>query len=404
MRTVQETRDLLKTLRPRLHDDFLSCASPFDYDIPELKFRLQGTQYSIYDEAIDAVLYRSRKSGYIVANNTYLSSFAYNVAVVWAAFGHEYDRLAQGEECSLATLLRYNLKKFFAEQLLVRTDSIFARAIFLETLLYEERAMRPLFAAAENHTAEAVRHEFFGNFMSSILLFHEVGHMVQDAQADFETLLLEELRRAAGGEFSLPWKSYTEPLQIEFRCDTFAILSGRRLAPAEMPQDFVLRVTAFAFAVCACMIGLEKSAAATARQYPGDGDADLLDDYRNILPGASFVMGKDEMGLARARSAAAVCEHLARADGDGSELFAGSEFPFRPEIIDGLAAFTLNIVDVADREVRGLCELLARAFGGNPRGMRYLRLRSKVFLMPEDRAKLRARLQIEERGISTQQH
>ena len=136
----REVRDLLKALRPSLRDDFLSVGTAFDYDIAELGFRLKGIQCSIYDEALDAVLYRSKRLGQIVANNTYLSSFAYNIAVVWMSYGAQYERLAAREECELTSLLRYNLKKFFAEQLLNRTSSVFARAIFLETLLYEERA------------------------------------------------------------------------------------------------------------------------------------------------------------------------------------------------------------------------------------------------------------------------
>ena len=111
------------------------------------------------------------------------------------SYGREYEYLANGEECSLSSLLRYNLKKFFAEQLLGRTSSVFGRAIFLETLLYEEREMRPLFAAAQTDTATAQVYEFFRNLMSNILLFHEVGHLVQDARDDFEDQLTQEIEQ-----------------------------------------------------------------------------------------------------------------------------------------------------------------------------------------------------------------
>ena len=60
MSREHEVRNLLKALRPSLRDDFLSVGVPFDYDIAELGFQLTGMQYSIYDEAIDAVLYRSK--------------------------------------------------------------------------------------------------------------------------------------------------------------------------------------------------------------------------------------------------------------------------------------------------------------------------------------------------------
>lgn len=382
----REVRDLLKALRPSLRDDFLSVGTAFDYDIAELGFQLKGIQCSIYDEALDAVLYRSKRLGQIVANNTYLSSFAYNIAVVWMSYGAQYERLAAREECELTSLLRYNLKKFFAEQLLNRTSSVFARAIFLETLLYEERAMRPLFAAAESDPAKARGYEFFRDLMSSILLFHEVGHLVQDARTDFEDRLKREIEEGSGPGFLPAWKQYAEKAQIEFRCDTFAIMLAARQAAPGIADDFVRRAIAFAFAVCACITGLDKSAAATAQQYPASADPDLLDEYRKDMPGAGYLMGKDEFGIARARSAAAICHQL---DPSG-DLWAGSDFPFRPEMIDGLTEFATEIIDTYDPETRGLCELLSRALQGNERGMRYLTLRSKVFLTPEDRARLRA--------------
>jgi len=392
MSREREIRDLLKALRPALRDEFLSVGAPFDYDLAELGFRLQGTQCSIYDEQIDAVLYRSTKLGHIVANNTYLASFAYNVAVVWMSYGSEYERLAKGDECLLATLLRYNLKKFFAEQLLGRTSSVFGRAIFFETLLYEERTMRPLFAAAQTDMAKARGYEFFRNLMSNILLFHEVGHLVQDARADFEDQLTQEIEQASGPGFVPAWKQYREKAQIEFRCDAFATLIAKRQAPVDMADDFVLRAIALAFAICACMTGLDKSAAATAAQYPGNADPDLLEEYRKDLPGAGYTIGKDEFSIARARSVAAICQQLGRAG--AADLWAGSDFPFHPEMIDGLTDFSTTIIETYDLERRGLCELLARALQGHDRGMRYLLMRSKVFLTPEDRTRLRAAIAV----------
>ena len=155
-----------------------------------------------------------------------------------------------------------------------------------------------------------------------------------------------------------------------------------------MVDNVVLRAIAFAFAICACMTGLDKSAAATAVQYPGKADPDLLDEYRKDLPGAGYLMGKDEFGIARAHSVAAICQKLGGAG--GANLWTGFEFPFRPEMIDGLTDFTTTIIDKCDLQIRGLCELVARALQGNDRGMNYLLTRSKSFLTPKDRARLRA--------------
>ena len=139
-------RETLRALRPCVREEFLSDGAAFDYSIDEFGFRLRGVQFSIYDYEIDAVFLRSRGYGPIIVNNTYLASFAYNIAITWWLTGTSPSAapLSGGNEVS--SLLRYNLKKFFAEQVLIRTQSVFGIAIFLETLIYEERAMRPLLA------------------------------------------------------------------------------------------------------------------------------------------------------------------------------------------------------------------------------------------------------------------
>lgn len=382
MSDPQKIREYLKKKRKGLREEFLSVGGEFDYDISEFGFKLRGTQFSIYDENIDAVLLRSSQHGNVVANNTYLASFAYNVALVWLNYGHEYIKLADNADCVLARLLRYNFKKFFAEQILCRTNNVFGIAIFLETLLYQEREMRPIFAAAKADGVLSRKFEYFAQLMSGIFLFHEIGHLVHDARKDvFEGLLTDEIGEGGSIPFEPVWKNYNEAAKIEFWCDAFAVVVKSKDKPDFADQGFVLRSIAFGFIVCACMMGLEKSAAETARQHPASRDLDVLDEIHADLPGASFVIGRDEFLLARAQSAISICQSLARAA--GIELFQpDGAFPLPKNTIDVLSNFTLSVVDWDDSAARGLCELLARALHDNDRGLEYLKLRSKVFKMP----------------------
>ena len=96
-----------------------------DLSLPEYGIELKGSQLSIYHPAFDAWVSRSKKLGVILAENTYLSSFAYNMGAVWLKHGHEHSLLNNQDSCLLARLMRYNFKKFFAEQILRRTHNIF---------------------------------------------------------------------------------------------------------------------------------------------------------------------------------------------------------------------------------------------------------------------------------------
>lgn len=73
-------------------------------------------------------------------------------------------------------LFRHNFKKFFAEQLFYFHNSIFSRSILLETLLYEQKIIVPVFEA-KNHDEELEKNATAGSqIMSNLGMFHEFGH------------------------------------------------------------------------------------------------------------------------------------------------------------------------------------------------------------------------------------
>ncbi|MGH8559284.1 MAG: hypothetical protein ACRESZ_17920 [Methylococcales bacterium] len=369
-------RDFVRKQIPNVEDFFLSEAIHFNYPIPELEFDLTGHQLSIYTEVWDAKMFRSRHHGNIIVNNTYLSSFAYNIAAVWVHHGDEYEHLKSNKDCKLVQLLAYNLKKFFAEQIMRRSNCVFGSAIFLETLLYEEHLMVPVIKAADDNEKLSALYNYFQNLMSSLLLFHEVGHIVRNKRNDMLKLMQQDIAMEEFGSF---WSGYHDKLQIEFECDAFAVLSlirQRELTSLEMS----LKIIAFAFVVFAVMSSIDKSAEATAIQTPSSSEEDL-DNVLGDMAGANFSVGIDKLAVVRAQSVQLIVKSVAKQN--NIKLFEPhSDFLLYDDMAEVLTQFSLNIITRDNPPYRGKCEMLARALRGNPRGMRYLRLRSKKFSMP----------------------
>ncbi|MEO1672878.1 MAG: hypothetical protein AAFR77_19230 [Cyanobacteria bacterium J06631_2] len=370
-------RNFFRKLRPEVEDFFISEAVPFHYPITELGFDLVGHQMSVYSEAWDAQIIRSKRHGIIIANNTYLSSFAYNIAAVWVQYGHEYESLKNEQDCLLSSLLAYNLKKFFAEQIMRRHDCVFGNGIFLETLLYEEHLMIPVLEAGqENPETEELYRDLQG-LMSSLLLFHELGHVVRDNRRDLLGLMREDTAIQVLGNY---WNEYPEMQRIEFECDTFAVLLMlEQLESSELANR--LREIVFAFTIFAVMICLDRSADATAAQIKANSESENLDNFFDSMEGASFVIGIDNFAKARAESVQLIAETIAAKN--GIELFAASDkLSISRDILNVLLQFTLDFINSCNPPYRGKCEMLGRALQGNTKGMRYLRLRSKKFNMP----------------------
>jgi len=377
--------DVIRNTIPNIEEFFLSEAIPFDYLIsdPEwdFEFKLAGHQLSIYTEVWDAKRIRTKHQGIIIVNNSYLSSFAYNIAAVWVNYAHEYDQLKGNEDCQLARLLTYNLKKFFAEQIMRRSDCVFGSAIFLETLLYEEDLMVPVIKDADNNERIRTLYHELESLMSSLLLFHEIGHMVKD---NLKEKMLPLMQQDAGLEMlGSYWSYYPDTQKVEFECDAFAVLSFIEQRK-HLPLETNLRGVIFAFAVFAVLSSLDKSAEATAKQTPSSSEEDL-DNFFNDMLGADFLSGTDELLKARAYSVKFICECVA--EQNGIKLFEPcNDLLIHNDIIDVLLSFSLNIITRHNPPYRGKCEMLARALRGNPRGMRYLRLRSKKYSMPQNRS------------------
>lgn len=359
---------------------FLSEVMAFELPIPGANRPIKGKQLSVYHPAFDAMICRSRKHGVILAQNTYLGSFAYNAAAVWLKYGHEHERLTSGEEPALRRLMRYNLKKFYAEQILRRTRNVFGIAIFLETLLYEQWEMEAVLEGPELSDGDKQELEAIASLMTSLVLFHETGHIYADHVANFRA----ELRQGLPEAFlpvTMSWDAYGEKGQTEFECDAFAVLSAVQEKNALLAPVAKLRLIALGFVLFAALHSLDRSAEETARTHPACEDEDRRGDILGLLPGAGYVIGTDRFMQERARSVLKLAETLA--EQDGLDLYTSTETPvLPPKILELFEEFVPEIIADGHPRYRGMCEMLARALHGHNASIDYLVWRSKKYKLP----------------------
>jgi hypothetical protein len=157
--------DRVKRLRPRAKFVAYSRSKDFIEQVPG--FDVDFHYISLYDEQIDANLIKTQR-GLLLIHNTYLASFAYNLLLCWLYSAGvplaEQDALRRD-------LLKHNFKKFFAEQLIHHGSSLFSRALFLETLLYEQKMMVPIFEARTRDPELDARARESAGLMSLILSY-----------------------------------------------------------------------------------------------------------------------------------------------------------------------------------------------------------------------------------------
>ena len=368
------------TVRSRFQDGelrFLSEALPLDLSIADYGIEVKGSQLSIYHPAFDAMVLRSKKNGVILAENTYLSSFAYNMGAVWLKHGHEHALLKNYTDCSLVRLMQYNFKKFFAEQILRRTHNIFGLGIFLETLLYEEAEMRTILAADQITPEEHQTLNSIARLMTSLILFHEAAHIYRDRITNFKAEILKDAPKECR-DIADEWDKFPEAAAAELECDAFAaLLMSRQVIPA-LDTQAIFRFIVLGFALFAAMQSLDRSAAETAKRYPASAEDCRRDDILNDLGGAEFVVGKDEFMLYRAVTVSKLVEVLA--GNKAVQLYDEAGTPCLPSnIVPLLNDFILDIVTATKPSYRGMCEMVARALHGHRDSIDYLVWRSKKF-------------------------
>lgn len=377
--TEEYVRRRVAILRPRAKFVAFSHSSEFIDSRANLG---DGFHYvNLYDEKIDSNVIISPR-GLIMIHNTYLSSFSYNLLLCWLlCAGHPENKENNVE---LARLLKHNFKKYFAEQLLYFRNNIFSRAIFLETLLYEQAWMIPVFEAKAKNAALSRNADLGAQLMSSVLSFHELGHYYLDKTPEIWQEILEKHAAVLQTQFNRVAGKYPALFVEEFRCDVISIISCLEQFKADTERKFCLRAVVFAFAAFAVLYSLTKSAAKTAAEQiavPDNVDFGSIEKRRLDY---EYSIGIDLDFVERARLVIELCGNIAGKEGLSLFEEAG-EFPLPHTILEDLLLYVDKVMESEDLNARGLSMLVAESLHDHPLGLEYLYLRSKTFAFGSQR-------------------
>jgi hypothetical protein len=344
----------------------------------------QSFQYvSLYEHRIGNSIRPISGYTFILANG-FLTSHAYNIALAWV-WNH------RGRDSTrLEAALRHNYKKFFAESVLARTNCLIGRAMLIETLIYEQDLMAPMFSAVASDPELKKLAEDIANATTRLASLHELAHyFLRRDEIGFRAHVAGLFGGTLGAVLDESAAKYGPGFAEELLCDAFA--AHQAITSDEFPlggRDLVTRarISAFAFLVFSDLISLEMSAVVTAAGCV-DSSIDLASEKRSKTP-VDFKVGRSALADARAAAIVDVLNgHLARA---GNTLF-GQEGPFpAPESTGGQLRNAFDrFADViepldggmtgTDLQRRGLAQLVAESLHEHPRGAEFLLWRSKRF-------------------------
>lgn len=379
MSQAEYVRRRVEILRPRAKFVAFSHSSEFIDSSANLG---DGFHYvNLYDEKIDSNVIISPR-GLIMIHNTYLSSFSYNLLLCWFLCAGRTDNKADNAE--LERLLKHNFKKYFAEQLLYFHNNVFSRAIFLETLLYEQAWMIPVFEARAKDATLSRNSDLGAQLMSSVLSFHELGHFYLDKTPQIWQEILDKHAGILQTQFNRVVGEYPAIFVEEFRCDVISIISCLEQFKADMKRKFCLRAIVFAFSAFAVLYSLTKSAEKTAAEQRAVLDNVDFGSIEKCRVDYEYSIGIDLDFVERARLVIELCSNIAGKE--GLPLFEeAGEFPLPHTILEDSLLYVDKVMESDDANARGLSMLVAESLHDHPDGLEYLYLRSKTFAFGSQR-------------------
>lgn len=365
---------MIQRMRPKAK--FIAVEHSTQFTPPEGNIGGGFYTANLYDERIDANMV-SLKHGPVMIQNTYISSFAYNLLLCWLFTPNAVSD--SGQYNLRNRLVSINFKKFFAEQLYRVTNRVPSRSLLIESLIFESDEMRPIFdrKAVDSEFADAADHAV--GLMSHLLTMHELAHHCEAVIPNFWEEFLQEHTDTIGDVYEFAKAAFEPKIVAEFLCDAFAVVFGVREYAAR-GKKFAIRVAAFSFASYAAMYTATASAEATASLWHQTYSDEL--DFTSIEPmphvDHDVVWQIDQPFLTRARLVILLCQKLA--EKEGTELFGSDEpFDLAEDIVHRMSMFIETVFDTENDTARRMSNLLAQAFTGHEKGMEYLYLRSKVF-------------------------
>lgn len=367
---------VISRIRPRAR--FVSVSHTDEFMPKEEEIGAGFSYVSLYDEDIASNVIRT-SNGIILIDNSYLSSFAYNLALSRVYTVSMQEDTGPQED----RLLRYNLKKFYGEQLFAKHNNSFSRAVLLETLLYEEKHMRPVFANIKENADLQSAASILSQIMASLVVNHEMGHYYLDHSPEICDPVFLKNKLAVTPILDFAEAEYGKPFATEVKCDIIAVYSVLHLHKKKSGLLFCLRSIAFGFAAFAATSSLAKSAAYTAASHRKiQEDIDLTSIKKTHID-FDYAIGKDLDFVERAKLVIRLCANIAEVN--GSNLFnTDADFPLQENILDNMLNSMEQVMDNADPVEREMALLVSQGFHGHPDGMNYLYLRSKVYTSNRD--------------------
>lgn len=346
-------------------------SSEFIDDLADLGAGFYSAHF--YDEKVDSTMLLT-KYGPVIAANSYISSFAYNLLLVWIYVGKSDLDLGARRR-----LLEINLRKFFAEQVYRRANRVPSRCLLLQTLLYESEEMRPLFEVLASDAKLESLVTAGEAIMSLSLTIHELGHFQLETKEQFWNRLCAE-RPDLGTYFEAEASKHPANLDEELKCDAIAITGCFRQWQTSMGAEFTLRAIVFGYAAYSAMYSAVATADSTGSLWEQRYD-DVV-DMRNIEPmphvDHEIVWKLDAEFVLRARFVEGFCRRMAT--DFGVELFGDDRpFPMPKSIIDDMLKLVEHVFDSPSSGANRMSNLLAQAFCGHKEGIEYVYLRSKTF-------------------------
>ena len=367
----------VRALRPTAK--FLDVSHSRDFIEPMAKLGEGFFKANLYDENIDANLMSSPKLGHILVENTYLSSFTFNLFLCWIGSYTRAPGLAP-----LDVLLAHNFKKFFAEQVYRLVNRVPSRALLLETLLYEQVHMVPVFAAKDDDAQLSKDSDTATEMMSLSLAMHELGHYMLATQPTGWASFLVREPEIIGPLYLHVYKNFDPVMTDEFRCDLYAVMGCLGAFKGYGDPNFAFRTLAFSYCAYAVLYSILRTAEATAELWRNLPETvDLRDISRKPYVEHDVGWARDDAFIQRAAWVVELCEKFAARE--GLSLF-GEDYPFPlpRTILQDLLAYVGRVTDCTDTNARGMSNLVAESLSQSEEGMEYLYLRSKTFRSNRD--------------------
>lgn len=333
---------------------------------------------SVYDERIDSNVINT-PYGIIILHNTYLSSFAYNLFLCMLYVQNTEGHCLMTSE-PLRSLLKHNFKKFFAEQLLHNFNNIFSRAVFLETLLYEQQIMTPIIERRKQDKDFDEKVEFASQIMSGIISTHELGHFYLNDSNSFWERYLESSPSGLSDFFKQIEPLYPTVFLEEVKCDAIAVISTLydKTLREKYSLAFLCQILTFGYAAYAVMISLVKSAQVTSLEHKKIKDKVNFTSVEKEHRDYTYTLGFDKDFEERAKLMIEFCRIAAAAE--NIDLYAPTDdITLSDTLLSDMMTFMDIIMVSDDQNARNMSLLVAESLHQHQEGVNFLYLRSKIF-------------------------